>query len=60
MKAVAEAGFFERNGLTHDHFLQDILRQPLELQSTIDYLCGAGAVDWRRPRLRFGVHAMSI
>ena len=24
------------------HFLQDILRQPLELQSTIDYLCGAG------------------
>src|SRR5260221_14123171 len=24
------------------HFLQDILRQPLELQSTIAYLCGAG------------------
>src|SRR5260370_8131736 len=24
------------------HFLQDILRQPLEPQSTIDYLCGAG------------------
>src|SRR6202140_1670469 len=24
------------------HFLQDIPRQPLELQSTIDYLCGAG------------------
>jgi glucosamine--fructose-6-phosphate aminotransferase (isomerizing) len=24
------------------HFLQDILRQPLELQSTIDYLRGAG------------------
>lgn len=25
------------------HFLQDILRQPAELQRTIDYLCGAGA-----------------
>src|SRR3979411_2240609 len=24
------------------HFLQDILRQPLELQRTIDYLCGTG------------------
>src|ERR1700681_305364 len=24
------------------HLLQDILRQPLELESTIDYLCGAG------------------
>src|ERR1700730_13639116 len=24
------------------HFLQDILRQPLELQRAIDYLCGAG------------------
>src|SRR5882762_5281538 len=28
------------------HFLQDILRQPLELERTIDYLCGTG-----RPRL---------
>ena len=24
------------------HFLRDILRQPEELQRTIDYLCGAG------------------
>jgi glutamine---fructose-6-phosphate transaminase (isomerizing) len=42
MKSVSETGFL----LTMTHFLEDILRQPVELQRTLDYLQGPG-----RPRL---------
>jgi glutamine---fructose-6-phosphate transaminase (isomerizing) len=42
MKAVAETGFVEMRPRPVTHFLQDILRQPLELQRTIEYLRGPG------------------
>ncbi len=41
MKPVSETAFFYRTQ-PMTHFLQDILRQPLELQRTLDYLRGPG------------------
>jgi glutamine---fructose-6-phosphate transaminase (isomerizing) len=45
MKPVSETGFLGAAGSSMTHFLRDILRQPAELQRTIDFLRGKG----RRP-----------